>query len=161
MGVEIERKFRVRAGFRPQGAGTEIVQGYLSRDPLRTVRVRLAGERGYLTVKGETCGASRAEFEYEVPAADARAMLALCAARVEKTRYRVPWAGHVFEVDVFHGASAGLVVAEVELADAAEEVALPPWTDGEVTGETRYYNAALVSHPYKLWTEEEKGGYQP
>lgn len=162
MGVEIERKFRVREDFRPQGAGTEIAQGYLCADPARTVRVRIAGTRGYLTVKGVTHGARRAEFEYEIPIADARELLALCPRPiVEKTRYRVPFAGHVFEVDVFHGASAGLVVAEVELADAAEEVAPPPWATVEVTGEKRYYNAVLISHPYELWTEEEKAGYQP
>ncbi|MBF1692566.1 MAG: adenylate cyclase, partial [Selenomonas sp.] len=88
MGVEIERKFTVRADFCPQGAGTEMAQGYLSRDPQRTVRVRLAGGRGYLTVKGETRGMVRAEYEYEIPPTDARAMLALCdSPLVEKTRY--------------------------------------------------------------------------
>lgn len=157
MGVEIERKFRVREDFQPRGTGTRIVQGYLSRDPARTVRVRIAGDRAYLTVKGETHGARRSEFEYEIPAADARAMLALCAPPlVEKTRRRVPYAGHTWEVDVFHGANEGLRVAEVELRDEAEDVTLPPWVTVEVTGEKRYYNASLIAHPFTLWTAAER-----
>ena len=160
MGVEIERKFTVRADFCPQSAGTEIAQGYLSRDPQRTVRVRMAGARGYLTVKGVTHGASRAEYEYEIPPEDARAMLALCdPPLVEKTRYVMDAAGRRWEVDVFHGANAGLVVAEVELPSEAAEVTLPAWVDREVTGEKRYYNSSLIVHPYHSWTAEEKSGY--
>ena len=120
MGVEIERKFRVRAGWRPDSAGEEIAQGYLSSVPERTVRVRLRGGRGYLTVKGKNGGADaarRAEFEYEIPAADARALLALAEPGViEKERFLVPAAdGHTWEVDIFHGENEGLVVAEIEL----------------------------------------------
>lgn len=160
MGVEIERKFTVRADFRPQGAGTEMAQGYLSCDPQRTVRVRLAGGRGYLTVKGETRGMVRAEYEYEIPPSDARAMLALCdPPLVEKTRYVVDAAGRRWEVDVFHGANDGLVVAEVELPSETAEVTLPAWVDREVTGEKRYYNSSLIVHPYHSWTAEEKSGY--
>ena len=160
MGVEIERKFTVRADFRPQGAGTEMAQGYLSRDPQRTVRVRLAGGRGYLTVKGETRGMVRAEYEYEIPPTDARAMLALCdPPLVEKTRYVVDAAGRRWEVDVFHGANDGLVVAEVELPSETAEVTLPAWVDREVTGEKRYYNSSLIVHPYHSWTAEEKSEY--
>ena len=160
MGVEIERKFTVRADFCPQGAGTEMAQGYLSRDPQRTVRVRLAGGRGYLTVKGATCGMVRAEYEYEIPPTDARAMLALCdPPLVEKTRYVVDAAGRRWEVDVFHGANDGLVVAEVELPSEMAEVTLPAWVEREVTGEKRYYNASLIVHPYHSWTAEEKSEY--
>ena len=160
MGVEIERKFMVRADFCPQVAGTEMAQGYLSRDPQRTVRVRLAGGRGYLTVKGETRGMVRAEYEYEIPPSDARAMLALCdPPLVEKTRYVVDAAGRRWEVDVFHGANDGLVVAEVELPSETAEVTLPAWVDREVTGEKRYYNSSLIVHPYHSWTAEEKCGY--
>ena len=160
MGVEIERKFTVRADFCPQGAGTEMAQGYLSRDPQRTVRVRLAGGRGYLTVKGETRGMVRAEYEYEIPPTDARAMLALCdSPLVEKTRYVMDAAGRRWEVDVFHGANDGLVVAEVELPSETAEVTLPAWVDREVTGEKRYYNSSLIVHPYHSWTAEEKCGY--
>lgn len=160
MGVEIERKFTVLADFCPQGVGTEMAQGYLSRDPQRTVRVRLAGGRGYLTVKGETRGMVRAEYEYEIPPTDARAMLALCdPPLVEKTRYVVDTAGRRWEVDVFHGANDGLVVAEVELPSETAEVTLPAWVDREVTGEKRYYNSSLIVHPYHSWTAEEKCGY--
>ena len=160
MGVEIERKFTVRADFCPQGAGTEMAQGYLSRDPQRTVRVRLAGGRGYLTVKGETRGMVRAEYEYEIPPSDARAMLALCdPPLVEKTRYVVDAAGRRWEVDVFHGANDGLVVAEVELPSEMAEVTLPAWVEREVTGEKRYYNSSLIVHPYHSWTAEEKFEY--
>ena len=160
MGVEIERKFTVRADFCPQSAGTEMAQGYLSRDPQRTVRVRLAGGRGYLTVKGETRGMVRAEYEYEIPPSDARAMLALCdPPLVEKTRYVMDAAGRRWEVDVFHGANDGLVVAEVELPSETAEVTLPAWVDREVTGEKRYYNSSLIVHPYHSWTAEEKFEY--
>ena len=160
MGVEIARQFTVRADFCPQGAGTEMAQGYLSRDPQRTVRVRLAGGRGYLTVKGETRGMVRAEYEYEVPPSDARAMLALCdSPLVEKTRYVVDAAGRRWEVDVFHGANDGLVVAEVELPSETAEVTLPSWVEREVTGEKRYYNSSLIVHPYHSWTAEEKSEY--
>ena len=160
MGVEIERKFTVRADFCPQSAGTEMAQGYLSRDPQRTVRVRLAGGRGYLTVKGETRGMVRAEYEYEIPPSDARAMLALCdSPLVEKTRYVMDAAGRQWEVDVFHGANDGLVVAEVELPSETAEVTLPAWVEREVTGEKRYYNSSLIVHPYHSWTAEEKSEY--
>ena len=160
MGVEIERKFTVRADFCPQSAGTEMAQGYLSRDPQRTVRVRLAGGRGYLTVKGETRGMVRAEYEYEIPPSDARAMLALCdSPLVEKTRYVMDAAGRRWEVDVFHGANDGLVVAEVELPSETAEVMLPAWVEREVTGEKRYYNSSLIVHPYHSWTAEEKSEY--
>lgn len=158
MGVEIERKFRVRAGWRPDGAGEEIAQGYLSSVPERTVRVRLRGGRGYLTVKGKNGGADaarRAEFEYEIPAADARALLALAEPGViEKERFLVPAAdGHTWEVDIFHGENEGLVVAEIELGAEDEPFARPDWLADEVTGDARYYNSNLARTPYRLWEE--------
>ena len=158
MGVEIERKFRVRAGWRPDGAGEEIAQGYLCSVPERTVRVRLRGGRGYLTVKGKNGGADaarRAEFEYEIPAADARALLALAEPGViEKERCLVPMAdGHTWEVDVFHGENEGLVVAEIELCAEDEPFARPDWLADEVTGDARYYNSSLARTPYRLWEE--------
>ena len=158
MGVEIERKFRVRAGWRPDGAGEEIAQGYLCSVPERTVRVRLRGGRGYLTVKGKNGGADaarRAEFEYEIPAADARALLALAEPGViEKERCLVPVAdGHTWEVDVFHGENEGLVVAEIELGAEDETFARPDWLADEVTGDARYYNSSLARTPYRLWEE--------
>ncbi len=140
MAKEIERKFLLRseAWRASAGPGTPYRQGYLSTDKARTVRVRLAGEHGYLTVKGITVGASRDEFEYEIPAADARAMLdTLCERSIEKTRYRIAHEGHTWEVDAFAGANAGLVVAEIELASEDEAFARPAWLGEEVTADPR------------------------
>lgn len=157
MGVEIERKFKVNNTFRPTSVGTPMAQGYLSRDPKRTVRIRTAGIQGFLTIKGETHGASRCEYEYEIPHAEAQELLALCdAPLVEKTRYVETVAGFRWEVDVFHGANEGLVVAEIELADEAQEFPLPTWAGAEVTGVRRYYNAALIAHPYGAWSTAER-----
>ena len=157
MGVEIERKFKVKERFRPTGVGIEMAQGYLSRDPRRTVRIRIAGIQGFLTIKGETCGATRSEYEYEIPAEEARELLALCdTPLVEKTRYVEMFCGKRWEVDIFHGANEGLRVAEIELAAEAEEFALPEWVGDEVTGERRYYNAALIAHPYSAWSVQER-----
>ena len=157
MGVEIERKFKVKEDFRPTGVGIEIAQGYLSRDPKRIVRIRMAGIQGFLTIKGETCGATRSEYEYEIPAEEARELLALCdTPLVEKTRYVEMFCGKRWEVDIFHGANEGLRVAEIELAAEAEEFALPEWVGDEVTGERRYYNAALIAHPYSAWSVQER-----
>lgn len=162
MATEIERKFLVvddswRA---TADAGTRYRQGYLAASPECSVRVRAAAEAAWLNIKGATVGATRAEFEYPLPLDDAAGMLAaLCGDRVlEKTRYRVPCGGHVWEVDCFEGANAGLVVAEVELAAEDEPFEHPPWAGREVTDEARYYNARLVSHPWCQWTAEERRG---
>ncbi len=158
MSVEIERKFKVKDTFRPTDAGMSITQGYLLREPKRTVRIRIAGIQGFLTIKGETHGAARLEYEYEIPAEEARELLALCPPPlVEKTRYVEVFAGKRWEVDVFHGENGGLVIAEIELESEDEAFALPAWVGVEVTGETRYYNAALIAYPYRLWTAEERG----
>ena len=155
MGVEIERKFRVADTFRPTGIGIEMTQGYLSRDPNKTVRIRTAGIQGFLTIKGKTEGARRLEYEYEIPLAEAQELLALCdAPLVEKTRYVENYAGHAWEVDVFHGANAGLIVAEIELASETEAFALPPWIGAEVTWLYVYYIAALNSLPYGVWSAQ-------
>lgn len=154
MGVEIERKFlpSTEAWRAVVGAGTRYVQAYLLTDPDRTVRVRVAGAAAYLTIKGRTHGASRAEFEYPIPVADAEALLALCPRPpVEKIRYRVPLGAHVFEVDEFVGANAGLVVIEVELAHENEDFPRPLWLGDEVTHDTRYANACLIEHPFSTW----------
>jgi adenylate cyclase len=120
--------------------------------PERTVRVRLLGERAFLTVKGPTAGASRAEFEYAIPPDDARAMLDLCEKPlIEKTRYVVPHGGLVWEIDEFHGANAGLVVAECELASEDQPLDKPDWVGEEVTGDARYYNSSLVARPFSTW----------
>ncbi len=153
MAVEIERKFLVAGDAWREGAEAETyAQGYLSRGTGRTVRIRLAGKKGYLTVKGPVTGLSRDEFEYPIPAEDARSMLLLCDGPIiEKKRHRIPHAGHLWEVDEFLGDNAGLVVAEVELSSEAETPSLPPWVGREVTGDPRYYNSNLTVHPYREW----------
>ena len=154
MGLEIERKFLVTGtAWRVLAAGVLTRQGYLSSAAERTVRVRIAGDQGFLTVKGKSRGLSRAEFEYAIPVEDAAAMLdGLCEKPlIEKTRYLVPFGAHTWEVDEFHGANAGLVVAEVELASADDEPALPPWVGREVSLDPRYFNANLVKSPFTTW----------
>jgi adenylate cyclase len=152
MGREIERKFLVKGdGWRSAAKGTPFCQGYLSIVPERTVRVRSDGRRGWITIKGRSQGSERAEFEYEIPAADADTMLrTLCRQPlIEKTRYRVEHGGRVWEVDEFAGDNAGLVLAEIELDDAAEAVDLPDWVGREVTNSGRYTNARLSVRPYR------------
>ena len=154
MGIEIERKFLVRGpGWRVAAPAT-FRQGYLSRDPERTVRVRLAGDAAFLTVKGRSRGAVRAEYEYPIPPADARELLALCEGPlVEKRRHVLEFGGLTWEVDEFLGENEGLVVAEVELDDASRDVALPDWVGEEVTHEPRYFNSNLSRCPFRLWDE--------
>lgn len=153
MGSEIERKFLVDAAqWAPRDAGTPYTQGYLSSAKERTVRVRKEGERAVLTVKGPTRGVSRAEFEYPIPLADAEAMFALCEQPlIEKVRHTEDHGGRTWEIDVFAGDNAGLVVAEVELPDENALVDVPPWAIHEVSHDPRYYNANLIANPYKNW----------
>jgi len=154
MGKEIERKFLVKGeAWKALAAGTVYRQGYLSTVKERTVRVRTVGEKGFLTIKGVTTGVTRAEFEYEVPAADANAMLdGLCEKPlVEKTRYKIPLDGWTWEVDEFHGDNDGLVVAEVELKSADERPPLPEWIGEDVSSDPRYFNSNLVKKPFKTW----------
>ena len=155
MAQEIERKFLVNGDFRPDvSSSTNIVQGYLSSVPERTVRVRIRGDRAYLTIKGigNISGASRFEWEKEIPAADARRLMALCEPGViEKTRHLAPVANHIFEIDEFRGDNAGLVIAEIELRDEGEPFESPTWLGAEVTGDTRYYNASLTKRPFASW----------
>ncbi len=151
---EIERKFLVAGDFRGEASGaSRIVQGFLSSAPGRTVRVRIRGDRGYLTVKGPAQGITRFEWEKEIPADEAEQLLALCERGViDKTRHLVPAPdGHVWEVDEFHGDNAGLVVAEIELQAEDEPFVRPAWLGGEVTGDRRYYNSMLIKCPYKDW----------
>jgi adenylate cyclase len=150
---EIERKFLVRDdSWREGAAGRRMRQGYLSLEPARTVRVRISDEQAWLNIKGRTEGVRRLEFEYPIPVDDARALLALCGdAVVDKTRYRVRHGAHTWEVDEFHGANAGLLVAEIELAHEDERFAQPPWLGREVSGEARYYNSSLAQRPFNSW----------
>ena len=154
MATEIERKFLVVGeDWRWLGDAVEIRQGYLSTVKERTVRVRVMGDRGYVTVKGITVGAARTEFEYEIPVADAHQMLDQLCERpiIEKTRSRIDVAGLIWEVDSFTGVNAGLVVAEVELEHEAQEIDPPRWIGEEVTGDSRYFNANLIAHPFTEW----------
>lgn len=157
MGTEIERKFLVsdERWRHAADAGTDIVQGYLAARENVSVRVRVAGEEAWLTIKGRTRGAARDEYEYAIPARDARRMLrTLCQPPlIEKTRYRVRHAGRDWEIDEFRGDNAGLVVAELELEDEDCPVTLPPWVGREVTGDPRYLNANLVRAPYRSWAD--------
>lgn len=154
MGTEIERKFLVSGdGWRGTEPGPRIRQGYLSLDPARAVRVRTAGERAWLTVKGALTGLSRPEFDYAIPLADACQMLDdLChQPLIDKTRYKIRHGDHLWEVDEFHGANDGLVIAEVELGSESESFARPPWLGPEVSDDPRYFNINLFRHPYRNW----------
>ena len=154
MGTEIERKFLVAGdGWRASAPGRHIRQGYLSVDPARAVRVRTAGEKAWLTVKGALTGLSRPEFDYAIPLADARQMLdTLChQPLIDKTRYKIRHGDHLWEVDEFHGANGGLVIAEVELDSETEIFARPPWLGPEVSDDPRYLNINLFRHAYREW----------
>lgn len=152
MGVEIERKFLVNGDPTVGVQGTAMVQGYVAKDGGVTVRVRIAGEQAWLTVKGPSVGATRVEVETTIPVAEAHQLLHLCRhGLIEKTRYRVPVGAHVWDVDVFDGANRGLVVAEVELTAEDESFERPDWVGEDVTGDVRYANASLVEHPYTHW----------
>jgi len=154
MAQEIERKFLVAgASWKNGTTGTSIRQGYLSSTKECTLRVRIAGSRAFLTIKGLNRGITRTEFEYPIPVADAEAMLEVLCERplIEKTRWVVVFEGFTWEVDEFHGENAGLVVAEVELPTAETKPALPTWVREEVSSDPRYFNANLVKKPYTAW----------
>lgn len=154
MGTEIERKFLVQGDrWRSLGIGTRYRQGYIASSKERTVRVRVAGEQGYLTIKGASSGIARAEFEYPIPLEDAELMLDTLCDRplIEKTRYRIPDGNVVWEVDEFAGENQGLIVAEVELTGADQAIDLPDWIGEEVSHDPRYYNASLAKHPFTRW----------
>lgn len=157
--TEIERKYLVPGDFPSQGCRyRRITQGYLCDDPACTVRVRIAGDKGFITVKGagSASGLSRFEWEKEISAGDAASLIGLCKRGIiDKTRYEIPYRGHVFEVDVFHGENAGLVMAEAEIGSEGENVELPQWIGREVTGDERYYNSYLSAHPFSSWSVGE------
>lgn len=153
MPIEIERKFLVTGDAWGVGRSTAFRQGYLSTVKERTVRVRTADDQGSITIKGITIGATRTEFEYPIPLADAHAMLDDLCERpiIEKTRHVVEVEGTTWEIDEFAGENAGLIVAEVELESVDQEFALPEWIGDEVTDDPRYFNANLIAHPYSEW----------
>lgn len=160
MATEIERKFLVVGdGWRQDAdAGTPFRQGYFFGPERASIRVRIEGTHANLNIKSAELGVRRREYEYPIPMADAEEMLAqLCdQPPVEKVRYLVPHAGRNWEVDVFEGANAGLVVAEVELEAEDAPLELPEWAGREVSHEHRYYNVCLVDHPYRDWTDDER-----
>jgi CYTH domain-containing protein len=161
MGIETERKYLVSGDdWRLLGTPIPYAQGYLQRGTGRTVRLRIAGDEAYLTIKGPVIGISRQEFEYLIPVEDARTMLPLCDGPViEKTRTKVPLGSHVWEVDEFSGENEGLVIAEVELSDPEEKIDPPAWIGTEVTGDPRYYNSNLTVHPYREWRDRAGGAH--
>ncbi len=147
MAREIERKFLVnekKLSTEKLDAGEKIAQGYLSTDPEKTVRVRLKGGSGFLTVKGKTVGITRTEFEYKIPVDDARELLKLCEPNVlKKIRRKIEYAGHIWEIDFFEGRHEGLILAEVEIKSENEVVRLPEWIEREVSDDPQYFNSAL------------------
>jgi len=154
--IEIERKFLALSNDYKKEAykSVKISQGFLNTDKKRTVRVRLKGKKGYLTIKGESSsdGTSRFEWEKEISKPDAQALLKLCEETIiEKTRFEVKAGSHVFEVDEFYGDNQGLVIAEIELKHKNEAFLKPAWLGKEVTGEIQYYNSQLSKNPYKQW----------
>lgn len=155
MAQEIERKFLVKGDFKSQSTkSTRITQGYLSSIPERTVRVRIKGDKGYITIKGigDASGASRFEWEKEIPVCEVEDLLKICEPGViDKTRYLVPVGKHTYEVDEFYGDNEGLTVAEVELASTDEAFDKPSWLGEEVTGDSRFYNSMLTKNPFKKW----------
>ncbi len=155
MGKEIERKFLVdhdKWNLLAKPIGRLLRQGYLLTDPEKTIRVRQTANKGYLTIKGKNIGASRLEYEYEIPVEEAEELLAQFAvSELSKTRYVIAFAGKNWEVDEFSGDNAGLIVAEIELNDEDEAFEIPDWITKEVTSEEKYYNSNLTLVPYKNW----------
>lgn len=155
MGVEIERKFLVdpkRWKHLDKPAGRFIRQGYILTDPQKTIRVRITGSDAFLTIKGITIGATRAEYEYAIPLKDAGELLdRFGEAILTKTRYDILHEGKTWEADEFHGENEGLLIAEIELESASEQITTPDWVTQEVTGDEKYYNSNLALHPYKQW----------
>lgn len=155
MAQEIERKFLVKGDFKPSAfKETRITQGYLSSVPERTVRVRIKGDKGFLTIKGigSASGASRYEWETEIPVSEVEELLKICEPGViDKTRFLVKEGNHTFEVDEFYGENSGLVVAEIELEAETDFFQKPQWLGLEVTGDAKYYNSMLMKHPYSKW----------
>lgn len=158
MAQEIERKFLVNGDFKSDAfKATRITQGYLSSVPERTVRVRVKGDKGFITIKGigNASGASRFEWEKEIPVEDVKALLEICEPGViDKTRYLVKAGEHTYEVDEFYGDNEGLIMAEVELASEDEPFEKPTFIGREVTGDRRFYNSHMRQYPFKMWKDD-------
>ncbi|HZY36481.1 MAG TPA: CYTH domain-containing protein [Mucilaginibacter sp.] len=158
MGIEIERKFLVNPekwGALKKPSGTHYHQGYLLDDVNCTIRVRLAGKVGFITIKGPNLGITRKEFEYKIPAAEASELIGgFAKSAVEKVRYKIKFAGKLWEVDEFLGDNEGLLMAEIELKDEHEVFEKPAWITAEVSGDVRYYNSNLANNPFKNWRKK-------
>lgn len=157
MGYEIERKFLLKADPPLQGrTGRRIIQGYISRDPERNVRIRIRDKQAFITIKGSGSGKQRRRYEWEkeIPLEEGRQLMKLChAGLIDKTRYNIPCGEHIIELDCFHGENEGLVLAEIELKSENEAFERPSWLGREVTGQIRYYNNQLSQHPYLNWDD--------
>jgi adenylate cyclase len=155
MNLEIERKFLLCGDFKQEAASSSrVMQGYLSSVPERTVRVRISGERGFLTIKGigNDGGTTRLEWEKEIPRHEAEELMELCEpGRIDKTRYLIVAGDHTYEVDEFHGENSGLIVAEIELTSESEAFEKPDWLGEEVTGQPEYFNSNLMKTPFSRW----------
>lgn len=154
MGIEIERKFLLTStSWKELAPGTSYRQGYLNSTKERTVRVRTIDDKGFLTIKGLSVGATRIEYEYEIPVVDAKHLLDdLCEKPlIEKNRYKITYGGFVWEVDEFFGENKGLIVAEIELESEDQSFDKPEWVGEEVTGDPRYFNSSLIKEPYSQW----------
>ena len=155
MGKEIERKFLINptkwAGL-AKPSGKRLRQGYISTEPHKTIRIRVTADQGWLTIKGISTGATRLEYEYEIPLIEAIELLDNFAENeLEKTRYEITYIGKLWEIDVFSGKNEGLIVAEIELESEDEQFELPEWIAEEVTHKKKYYNSNLISYPFKNW----------
>lgn len=154
MATEIERKFLLKyipiEGMNPDN-GVAYIQGYLNTDKNKTVRVRIAGNDAFLTIKGTTSGISRQEFEYKIPLNDAQEMISMCDDPIIKVRWKIPYGGLIWEVDQFCGSNTGLILAEVELTTEDQVFENPPWIGQEVSNDPRYYNSNLATNPYTTW----------
>jgi adenylate cyclase len=159
MGTEIERRFLVISdAWKENAEGVTYRQGFLTRDKERTVRVRVAGDKGFITIKGKTRkDGSKPEYEYEIPAAEAEELLEMCLpGRIKKQRHKIPHKGHLWEVDVFKGDNKGLTIAEIELSSPEETFAIPDWVGEEVTGDSRFSNASLSKKPWNAWKKADR-----
>jgi CYTH domain-containing protein len=154
MGIEIERKFLLTGNsWKQLSEGSAYRQGYLNSVKERTVRVRTIDDKGFLTIKGISVGATRVEYEYEIPFGDAETLLDDLCERplIEKTRYKISYGGCIWEVDEFFGENEGLIVAEIELESEDQSFDKPEWVGEEVTGDPRYFNSNLIKEPYSRW----------
>lgn len=152
MPLEIERKYLIKSDLLDlPKEGKKLIQGYIWSDLDKSLRIRIANNKAFLTIKAGNNPLSRSEFEYEIPLKDAEDLLILCDSKIEKTRYLIPQDNLFWELDVFEGENKGLIVAEIELNTEDEQFELPQWIDREVTHESKYLNVELIKHPFSKW----------